>query len=166
MKRVKTSVPAVVFFPVFGHSVGTNSVSTRCAPRRKPGANGKRGAVPFKSRSARGGVEETGRKRPVFRQLLGLFPQFSGTFRDIPPSFRRGCGRRCVGAGRRRAFTSCCVEHPGDGVPRGGVRYRDVPRRRVIFGEIRADRAPYAGRHAAFRRGNFVYQPKNLKFAD
>ena len=67
VKRVKTPVSVVVFFPVFGHSVGTNRVSTRGAPRRKPGANEKRGAVPFESRSARGGMEKTGRKRPVFR---------------------------------------------------------------------------------------------------
>ena len=165
MKRAKTPFSTVVFFPVFGHSVGVSDVSTRGAPRRKPGANGKRGAVPFKSRSARGGGRRREENAPFFADNWDFFRNSRGLF---------GTSRR-VFAGAEDGAASGREEDanphllrgaPGDGVPRGGVWCRDAPRRRVIFGAIRARRAPYAGRRAAFRRGNFVYQPKSLKFAD
>ena len=107
-----------------------------------------------------------GKKTPRFSPIIGTFSAIHGDFSGHPAEFSQVLRTALRRGGKKTRIHILLRGAPGDGVPRGGVRCRDVPRRRVIFGEIRVRRAPYAGRRAAFRRGNFVYQPKSLKFAD
>ena len=150
------------FRPFGGHKPcfdeGRATAKARC--KRKTG----RRAVQVSECARRGGGD--GKKTPRFSLIIGTFSAILGNFSGYLAEFSSGLRTALRRGGKKRRIHILLRGAPGDGVPRGGVRCRDAPRRRVIFGEIRARRVPYAGRRAAFRRGNFVYQPKSLKFAD
>lgn len=166
MKGVKNSVFDCSFLsgfrPFGGHKpcFDEGRATAKARYKRKTG----RRAVQVSECARRGGGD--GEKTPRFSLIIGTFSAIHGDFSGHPAEFSQGLRPALRRGGKKTRIPTLLRGHPGGGVPGGGVRCRDVPRRRVIFGEIRARRAPYAGRRAAFRRGNFVYQPKSLKFAD
>ena len=137
---------------------GRATAKARC--KRKMG----RRAVQVSECVRRGGGD--GKKTPCFSLIIGTYSAILGNFSGHFAEFSSGRRTALRRGGKKTRIHILLRGAPGDGVPRGGVRCRDVSRRRVIFGKIRARRAPYAVRRVAFRRGNFVYQPENLKFAD
>lgn len=166
MKRVKTPVLVVVFFSGFrrfgGHKPcfdeGRATAKARC--KRKTG----RRAVQVSECARRGGGD--GKKTPRFSLIIGTFSAILGNFSGHLAEFSQGLRPALRRGGKKTRIHILLRGVPGRWRAERRGLCRDAPRRRVIFGAIRARRVPYAGRRAAFRRGNFVYQPKSLKFAD